>query len=70
MQNDYRESFDALDKGDRQGILAEPLGEIVRMVEQNLLEKFKQTKIMQQRRRLQAGKLSWAGSTHIRVRTP
>lgn len=36
----YREAFVALDEEERLNILSEPLDEIIRMLEQNLLNKF------------------------------
>ena len=44
-----RSTFTSLDEGTRSTILEEPVGEIVLMLEQNLLSKFKLTPAMQQR---------------------
>jgi len=45
-----KETFSGLDEVSRRGVLQEPLKEIVKILEDNLLAKFKQSPGMQRRR--------------------
>lgn len=53
-----KETFSGLDKDSRHDVLQAPLKDVVKMLEDNLLKKFKQTPGMQQRRRKRARRQS------------
>jgi len=69
--NVHREEFAGLDEVARKNILEAPMEEIIRVLEQNLLERFKQTPAMQRRlaneRRIERGTSYLSGTVLIEI---